>query len=182
MDVRIIASTNRDLETLVQEGKFRLDLYYRLSVIPILMPPLRDRDEDIVPIAQHFVEFFGANLFKKSHGPDRRGARGARGVRVAGQRPRAAQRHRARGHPLPRRRRSAPNRSSSPARRSGRTRQMESATGNLSIAEMEKRLIGKVLGNTSWRRTEAARILGINRTTLHNKIREYELAPGPART
>jgi DNA-binding NtrC family response regulator len=56
---------------------------------------------------------------------------------------------------------------------------METAAGNHSIAEMEKRLISKVLGNTSWRKTEAARILGINRTTLHNKIREYELAPGP---
>ena len=60
VDVRIIASTNRDLETLVQEGKFRLDLYYRLRVIPILIPPLRERKEDIAPIAQHYVEFFSA--------------------------------------------------------------------------------------------------------------------------
>jgi DNA-binding NtrC family response regulator len=56
--------------------------------------------------------------------------------------------------------------------------ELEGAAGNLSLAEMEKRLISKVLGNTSWRKTEAARILGINRTTLHNKIRDYELAPG----
>ena len=103
VDIRIIASTNRDLETLVQEGKFRLDLYYRLRVIPILIPPLRDRKEDIIPIAQHYVEFFGASLFKRVTEPDRRGARSPRGVLVAGQRPRAAQRHRARRDPLRRR-------------------------------------------------------------------------------
>ena len=69
VDVRIIASTNRDLEMLVQEGKFRLDLYYRLRVIPILIPPLRERTEDIAPIAQHYVEFFSAQLFKRMPGP-----------------------------------------------------------------------------------------------------------------
>ena len=55
-DVRIIAATNVDLRAMVKEGGFREDLFYRLNVVPIPLPPLRDRPDDIVPLAQHFVE------------------------------------------------------------------------------------------------------------------------------
>lgn len=55
LDVRIIAATNKDLKQMVKEGRFREDLYYRLNVVPIEIPPLRDRKEDILPLVNHFL-------------------------------------------------------------------------------------------------------------------------------
>ncbi|NGX96641.1 MAG: sigma 54-interacting transcriptional regulator, partial [Candidatus Afipia apatlaquensis] len=58
IDVRIIAATNRDLEKMVKKGQFRADLYYRLNVVPIEIPPLRDRRSDILPLCYHFMDIF----------------------------------------------------------------------------------------------------------------------------
>ena len=64
VDVRIIAATNRNLLQQVQEGQFREDLYYRLSVIPVEVPPLRDRGEDVVLLANHFLKKFAVQMSK----------------------------------------------------------------------------------------------------------------------
>ena len=64
-DIRILAATNRDLETAMAEGQFRHDLYYRINVFPIYVPPLRERRDDIMVLADHFVERFAAKMSKE---------------------------------------------------------------------------------------------------------------------
>lgn len=68
VDVRIISATNKDLSQLVAEGRFREDLYYRLNVFPVDMPPLRDRKEDIPALVQHFIKRFNASEGTKVSG------------------------------------------------------------------------------------------------------------------
>jgi DNA-binding NtrC family response regulator len=70
VDVRLIAATNKSLVTLVKEGKFREDLYYRINVMPIFIPPLRERKEDIVPLANHFVNVYAERYQKNVKGID----------------------------------------------------------------------------------------------------------------
>jgi len=178
VDVRIIASTNRDLEKLVAEDRFRLDLYYRLRVIPIRVPPLRERNSDIALLAAHFLEIFNAELERSI-------------VRIT---PEAHSKLNEYCWPgnvrelknvieraviLCSGEEIGPDLLLFGEERRFMKQSSAFQLPSMSIAEMEKRLIQKVLDDTSWRRSEAAAILGINRTTLYNKIRDYELQPNP---
>jgi formate hydrogenlyase transcriptional activator len=86
VDVRVLAATHRDLDKLVSEGKFRQDLLYRLNVVPITMPPLRERAADIPILVEYFIARFGKRWgevpdYRKQDSED------AAGVRVAGKCP-----------------------------------------------------------------------------------------------
>jgi transcriptional regulator with GAF, ATPase, and Fis domain len=67
VDVRLVAATHQDLQRMVKRSEFRSDLYYRLNVFPITLPPLRDRREDIAPLVEHYVELFGHRMGKSIH-------------------------------------------------------------------------------------------------------------------
>ena len=99
IDVRIVSATNQDLLKKVEAKEFRNDLYYRLQVIPIYLAPLRERRDDIMPLVEFFIGHFNREFGKSVTGVSKMAAQVPRGVRLAGERPGAAQHHRARHHP-----------------------------------------------------------------------------------
>ena len=102
VDVRVVAATHVNLQQAVAEGKFRDDLYYRLNVIEIRIPPLRERREDIPLLADHFVERLSHELGKDVSDISEGALRAPAGSQLAGQRPRTGERRRARHRHLPR--------------------------------------------------------------------------------
>ena len=84
VDVRVIAATNRDLELLVRQGRFREDLFYRLNVLPIVVPPLRERREDIRPLVAHFLQHHAAKMQKPVRGVEERSLLALEGYRWPG--------------------------------------------------------------------------------------------------
>ncbi len=173
VDVRVIATTNRALRDLAQEGKFRLDLYYRLNVIPVAIPPLRERLEDLPALAEHFAQKYAAQSPIRASilSPEFIG--------------------RLRDYEWPGNVRELENfiRRTIALSREGTIdleafEGLESRTGlresgdlepGLTLREAEKKLLTRTLKATGGNRTRAAAMLGISLRTIRNKIHEYGL-------
>ncbi len=101
---RLVAATNRKPEEAIKDGKLREDLFYRISAISVHLPPLRERREDIMPLANSFLKRFAAQANRPIRGFHSRCGRAPHRVRLAGQRPPASKRNPARGAAVRRRR------------------------------------------------------------------------------
>ncbi len=181
MDARVVASTNRDLGARVAQGDFRADLYYRLNVLTLVVPPLRERPEDVGPLADHFLASFAGEFGKELPGFA------------------AAARARLEAHAWPgnvRELRNTVERAALlapgdapveeehlalPASPDATDGEAAAAippleVDDLSLRGVERALIRRVLHEAGGNRSRAARILGVNRTTLYNKLRALETA------
>jgi two-component system response regulator HydG len=175
LDVRIIAATNRDLEKSVEEGTFREDLFYRLNVIPIELPALRERREDIPPLAQHFVRRIATRM-GKAHPPSispramdrllKQSWRGnVRELENIIERAAALDRDGILGtDDLP---------FAEPERNEDRIIG-QARRGSLTLSELEKEYILEVLAECGGSRKNTARRLGITTATLWRKLKQYE--------
>ena len=176
-DVRLIAATNRDLALAMQEGRFREDLFYRLSVFPIQLPPLRDRAEDIPTLAEHFLQRVAVRLRRRFSGIE------------------AASLRRLQEYEWPGNIRQLQNvieqsailcdegllhvaaSALAPARTGARLSSLmavpEGATATLE--EIKRRYIGQLLASTRGDMQRAAEILDINPRTLYRMVARYKL-------
>jgi DNA-binding NtrC family response regulator len=169
IDVRVVATTNRRLRDMVERGTFREDLYYRLTVVPVVLPPLRDRRGDIDLLTEHFLARFARGGARVSLSADARAALLARpwpgNVRelentleraalLAGSAELGAADLEDRDAPVPR---------------------LGGVLAGLTVREVERRLILQTLERTHNNRTQAARLLGISIRTLRNKLAEYRM-------
>jgi two-component system response regulator AtoC len=170
MKARVIAATNKDLEKLVSEGKFREDLFYRLSVFTIYTPPLRERREDIEPLVKHLLEKINLTLHKnvrkvpqdvlailKSHnwkGNVRELENTLMQAVVL-----------SKGDVL--------EKENILLHKDDYNEEEETIGNFMSLAELEEKHIRAILNKTNWDITRACQILKIGRATIYRKIKEY---------
>ena len=182
-DVRIVAATNRDLESAMARGEFREDLYYRLRVFAIHLPPLRERPEDILPLAEAFLDDIGAAVARRAEGISRQ----AEALLLSYSWPGNVREL----HNVLERAtilcdgglitaEHLPNdfapRSTGPPARAGTASSLE---GGLDLDAAERGVLVRALTAAHDNRTHAARLLGITRPQLYRRLRKHRLAPLP---
>jgi NtrC-family two-component system response regulator AlgB len=164
-DVRIVAATNRDLESAVKEGRFREDLLYRLNVVEVTVPPLRERTEDILPMARTFVSFFA----RQARRPPPEISSATEEMLLAWPWPgnvRELRNALERAVILTPGQRLEPE--NFPERMAGHAARVPALGGDFSVEEIEREHILRVLARTATQ-DEAARILGLDASTLWRK-------------
>jgi two-component system response regulator HydG len=181
-DVRFITATNRDLAEVVAAGKFREDLFYRLNVFSVHLPPLRDRGDDILLLAQHFVKVFGAQFGKGEPGLSRDALELLRSHQWPGnirELANAVERALILGdgglltaaHFDLTRTRSG--------RQDGAADLPTEKPVPEALADLEKRAILTALDHTKGNKTQAAAVLGITRTQLHTRLKRFGIVAKP---
>ena len=180
LDLRVIAATNKNLREAVKEGAFRQDLYFRLNVIQILIPPLRDRPEDIVPMTKFFIEHYNRKFKRQIEGVTDGAAKllqahdwpgNVRELRNAIERSMILEEGAlitAASLPIAI---SRPD-GSAPA---GNSMGLEIPTDGLSLEDNERSLLVRALEKTDGNQTQAARLLRITRDTLRYKMKKFNL-------
>jgi DNA-binding NtrC family response regulator len=176
VDVRLVAATNRDLGEMVKLGEFREDLYYRLKVMVIVLPPLRDRMEDVLPLAQLFIEKNNREFNKSITGLAEEAESLLREYQWPGN-VRELKNVIERGVIL------CQGNQLKPEHLPMELREVKASAGaasvdsaNLSLEQMEKIHIQNVLNKFKGNKSHAAKALNISRSTLREKMKLYELA------
>ncbi|RMH68650.1 MAG: AAA family ATPase [Gemmatimonadetes bacterium] len=184
LDVRVLAATNKHLEKLVENGEFRSDLYYRLNVIQLTLPPLRERQEDIPLLAQHFLRKYARKLNKDvaELSPEAmeallhyRWQGNVRELENVMERAVALTVGKSISvYDLPPALQNVNHQTSSPMETDAKAR--------LTLKEVEKKYILETLDLFDWNYDEVCRQLGIGRTTLWRKLREYGVSESSTKT
>ena len=173
IDVRVVAATNRDLESMMQDGTFREDLYYRLNVVQLDIPPLRHRQDDIIPLANHF-------LAKSSTDGGLSLSKDAQRALLAYSWPgnvRELENAIERGITLSTGDTVTLEELPAQVRERKHTDFLsEAVTRGLSLADLEREFILLVLADEGGNKTRAAKRLGLDRKTLYRKLDEYQRA------
>ncbi len=175
VDARILAATNRNIEEAVKKGEFRADLYYRLNVISIHMPPLRERKEDIPLIASHFLDLFSKKNKKSITGFDPKVTDILTNYDWPGN-------VRELENVIERAVILCPYEKITvdclPRKLTLVAEEAGFESDGFNLVEMERRVILKALEKTSWNQSRAASLLGISRKQLRTRMKNLELLPG----
>jgi two-component system response regulator HydG len=177
IDVRIVAATNRDLEVAIEEGRFREDLFYRINVVPIELPPLRARRADILPLALHFIRDFAARSKKNVTGFSKPAAEKLLSYGWPGN---VRELQNCIEHAVALTRLEEISVDDLPEKiKDYRFSHVVVVAGDdpaelAPLEEVERRYILRVLEAVAGNKTAAARVLGVERRTLYRKLERYE--------